>query len=71
METNTSKVKWVLCSTKFDDIVHIAPKELNTISIQTNYQKTSVKNMKRAYYNYARSTQKKIMNEHNDACNLT
>ena len=33
METNIRETEWVLCSSKHDDIIHIAPEVLNTILI--------------------------------------
>ena len=55
-ETNATEIKWVVCSTKFVDIIHIAPKELNTIPVEPNYEETWLENIQRAYFNYARST---------------
>ena len=66
METNDTEIEGVLCSTKFDNIIHIALKEFNNIPVGSNYQETSVKNAKRIYFKYARSTQKKTMNKHNE-----
>ena len=46
MEMNTTKMNWVLCSTKFEDIIHIVLSGLNAIQVETNYQETLVKNEK-------------------------
>ena len=62
---NTTENEWVLCSTKFTDIVHIAPKGLYTIQNESNYQETSVKNVRRVYFNNVRVTQKQTMKMHN------
>ena len=39
METKTTEIEFILYSTKFDDIIHIAPKELNTIPIESKLSK--------------------------------
>ena len=45
-----------LMLTKFDDILHIAPKGLTTIQIESNYQEILAKNIRRVYFNYVRVT---------------
>ena len=35
---------------QFKDIVEISPKELNSISIELNYEETSVRHVKETYF---------------------
>ena len=68
-KTNTNDVEWVLCSPIFDDIVHITPKGLDLIPVESNYLETSVKHIKRFPFSYTRSTQKKTIKKHNETIN--
>ena len=65
MRRKVTIIESVLCSLKLDDVVHIAPKGLNTIQIESNYQQTSVKNFRGEYFNYVRVTQKHTTKKHN------
>ena len=64
-KTKTAKIEWVLCSPNFDDVVHIAPKGLNTIQIESNYQETPIRNIRRVYFNYVTVAQKQTVKKHN------
>ena len=40
-------------------------KGLNTIKIESNYQETPIRNIRRVYFNYVRVAQKQTMRKHN------
>ena len=64
-KTKTAEIEWVLCSTNFEEVIHIASKWLNTIQIDLTYQETLIRNILRVYFNYVTVAQKQAMKKHN------
>ena len=54
-----AETEWVLCSEDWRDIVIMYVAELNEIPIEENYADISWEEIKKAYKQYKRKTQKK------------
>ena len=49
-QEKTTTGEWVLCSPHFKDEALIAPKDLNNISITSQYMESSVKQIQKMYF---------------------
>ena len=56
-----AEIEGVLCSANFEDVIHIAPKGLKTTQVDSNYQDTLKRNMKRVYIYHVRVAQMQAM----------
>ena len=42
-QPENTQVEWVLCSTQFEDMIHIESKMISNIPIESNYKDISIK----------------------------
>ena len=54
------RIQRVLCSPRFKDVAKIVPKELNSIPIELNYKETSMRHVKKTYFNHFQYLDKKL-----------